>query len=186
MNNFKIVTCLLFVLFAGWIVYSVTSSARPVPQVLDLGNAFEGNLQLPADKIQSAFSTARTHMLQVNSVGTKLHIAGSFAAWVTFAATAFITLVVGFFGRAPQTDGATQTNTDGLPARTVRLIGLLAAIAAVTTAFSNMAISKSQDYFTRADSIRELIVHDRAQILDAKDADQAQAVLDDLVLKSAR
>jgi hypothetical protein len=186
MNSFKIVAGLLFVLFAGWIVYDASSPTRLVPQVLDLGNAFEGNLQLPTDRIQAAFSTARSHMLQVNSTGTKLHFAGSFAAWVTFAATALITLIVGFFGKAPQTDADGPANTAGLPARTVRLIGLLAAIAAVTTAFGNMAIAKSQDYFARADSIRELIVHDRAQVLDAKDADQAQAVLDDLLLKSSR
>jgi hypothetical protein len=188
MNGFKITACLLFALFAGWIVHTLAwpSPTHLVPQVLDLGNAFEGNLQLPADKIQAAFSTARDHMLQVNSIGTKLRMVGNIAAWVTFAATSLITLIVGFFGKAPQGNAATPVNTGGLPARTVRIIGLLASIAAVTTAFGSLSISKSQDYFTRADSIRDLIVHDRAQVLDAKDADQAQAVLDDLLLKSVR
>src|SRR4029077_17380619 len=116
--------------------------------------------------------TARDRMLKVNSVGTKLHTAGDVAGWVTFAATALITLIVGFFGRAQQSNGVPAA-TEGLPARTVRLIGLLASIAAVTTAFSSIAIAKSQDYFTHADSVRDLIVHDRAQILDAKTADEA-------------
>lgn len=188
MNGFKIIACLLCVLLAGWIVYTFTTKSlvHPEPQVLDLGNAFEGNLQLPAEKIQEVFSTARNRMLHVNSVGTNLHIAGEIAAWVTFAATAFITLIVGFFGRAPQANNTAPANTEGLPARTVRFIGLLASIAAVTTAFSSLAIAKSQDYFTRADSIRDLIVHDRAQVIDAKDSNQAQAVLDDLILKSTR
>jgi hypothetical protein len=188
MNAFKIVGCLLFILLAAWIVYSALpgSAVHPAPQVLGLGNAFEGNLQLPAEKIQTAFSSARDRMLQVNQVGARLHMAGNITAWLTFAATACITLIVGFFGRAPQPNVAAPVNTEGLPARTVRLIGLLASIAAVMTASSSMSLAKAQDYFAHADSIRELIVHDRAQVISAKDADEAQAVLDDLLLKSAR
>ncbi len=188
MYAFKIVACLLFILLAAWIIYAVLpgSAVHPAPQVLGLGNAFEGNLQLPADKIQTAFSSARDRMLLVNQVGARLHMAGNITAWLTFAATACITLIVGFFGRAPQPDAAAPVHTEGLPVRTVRLIGLLASIAAVTTAFSSMSLSKAQDYFARADSIRELIVHDRAQVISAKDPDEAQAVLDDLELKSAR
>lgn len=188
MNAFKVIGSLLFLVLIGWIVYVSTGgwSSHSAPQVLNLGNAFEGNLQLPAATIQAAFTTARERMLHVNSVGTTLHLAGGIAAWLTFAATASITLIVGFFGRAPQANPSAPVNTEGLPARTVRLIGLIASIAAVTTAFSSLAIAKSQDYFTKADTIRDLIVHDRAQVLDAKTADEAQAVLDDLSLKSAR
>lgn len=187
MNAFKVVSGILFLLLCGWIVYSFTSASmhHRTPQVLDLGSAFEGNLQLPTEKVQAAFAAARDRMLHVNSVGSHLHLAGEIAAWLTFAATSFITLVVGYFGRIPQSNPA-QPNTEGLPARTVRLIGLLASIAAVMTAFSSLALAKSQDYFTRADAIRDMIVHDRAQVLDAKDADQAQAVLDDLANKINR
>ena len=112
-------------------------------------------------------------------------MAGDIAAWLTFTATSFITVIVGYFGRAPK-NNQPQLHTEGLSARTVRLIGMLASIAAVMTAFSSLAIAKSQDYFNRADAIRDMIVHDRAQVLDAKDADQAQAVLDDLANKIAR
>jgi hypothetical protein len=187
MNAFKAVSGVLLVLLCGWIFYSLASPSmqHPTPQVLDLGSAFEGNLQLPADKIQAAFAAGRDRMLHVNSAGSDLHLAGDIAAWLTFAATSFITLIIGYFGRAPQSNQA-QPNTEALPARAVRLIGLLASIAAVMTAFSSLAIAKSQDYFNRADAIRDMIVHDRAQVLDAKDADQAQAVLDDLANKIAR
>jgi hypothetical protein len=44
----------------------------------------------------------------------------------------------------------------------------------------------ARDYFTHADPIRDLIVHDRAQVVDAKTPDDAQAVLGDLALKSTR
>lgn len=187
MNAFKAVSGVLLLLLCGWIIYYFASPSmhHPTPQVLDLGSAFEGNLQLPADKIQAAFAAARDRMLHLNSVGSDLHLAGDIAAWLTFTATSFITLIIGYFGRAPQSSQA-QPDTEGLPARTVRVIGLLASIAAIMTAFSSLATAKAQDYFKSADAIRDMIVHDRAQLLDAKDADQAQAVLDDLANKIAR
>jgi hypothetical protein len=98
----------------------------------------------------------RDWMLQVNSIGSHLHLAGDIAAWLTFGATSFMTLIIGYLGRAHQSNQA-QPNTDGLPARAVRLIGLLASLAAVMTAFSSLAIAKSQDYFNRANAIRVMI-----------------------------
>lgn len=187
MKNFKVVFFVLIVIMVAWICYWVVipSFHHSTPQALELGNGFQGNLQLPAEKIQAAFASARDRMIRVNSTGTELHLAGEIASWVTFEATALITLIVGFFGKSPTTN-TTQQDTGGLPSPAVRLIGFLAAFAAVTTAASNMAIVRSQDYFKHADEIRDLITHDRAQVLDAKDADQAQAVLDDLALKIMR
>jgi hypothetical protein len=187
MNGFRVLFWFLVAVFAAWIVYWGVNPAfhHPAPQALELGNGFQGNLQLPAEKIQAAFNAARDRMMAVNTTGTRFHLAGDITAWTSFLATALITLIVGFFGKTPQAH-TTQQNTDGLPARAVRIIGLLAGIAAVTTAVSSMAIAKSQEYFKHADEIRDLIAHDRAQVLDAKDADQAQAVLDDLGLKIQR
>jgi hypothetical protein len=187
MNVFKVLSLVLMALLVTWIVYWFATPAlhHPLPQVLELGNGFEGNLQLPAEKIQAAFSQARDRMLAVNTNGTRFELAGEIIAWLSFAATAVITLIVGFHGRQPQPDVAV-VNTDGLPARAVRLIGLLAAIAAISTAASSKASSEAQTSFKRADEIRAMIVQDRGQVLDAKDADSAQAVLDDLALKSTR
>ncbi|MER2266110.1 hypothetical protein [Methylobacterium oxalidis] len=177
-------------LVLGLLAWIVTNFVAPVgrppaPDVIGLGSAFEGNLQLPAEKIASAFSAARERMLDINGWGARLRLAGDIASWLSFAATAAITLIVGFHGRAPAASGG-PASTDGLPGRSVRLIGFLAALAAVLTAFGNLSIVKSQDYFKRADEMRDLIVRDRAQVIDAPNADAAQAILDDLALKTTR
>jgi hypothetical protein len=101
MNGFKIVFGLLVMVLIAWIAVWVSTPSfhHSAPQVLELGNGFAGNLQLPAEQIQAAFSTARDRMIQVNSTGTIFHFAGEIAAWVTFAATAIITLIVGFLAR---------------------------------------------------------------------------------------
>jgi hypothetical protein len=187
MATFRIVGLLLFVGLLAWIVAETTFSFghHPSPEVLGLGNAFEGNLQLPSERIRAAFDTARSAMLGVNVTGSRLRTAGDVAGWLSFVATALITLLVGFLGRPVPTAGSAP-NTEGLPLSTARTIGTLAASAAILTAFANLAIAKSQDYFKHADEIRDLIVHARAQVIGASSADDAQAVLDDLELKSAR
>ena len=72
MNIFKAFSGILLLLLCGWIIYSFTSPSmhHATPQVLDLGSAFEGSVQLPADKIQAAFTAARERMIHVNSVGS--------------------------------------------------------------------------------------------------------------------
>jgi len=187
MSQFRIFGVLLIFALIAWIVAAnqLAIGSHPPPKVLGLGNAFEGNLQLPATQITAAFDAARVHMLRVNGIGAWLRVAGDVAAWLSFAATAIITLIVGFFGRAPAAANATS-DTEGLPARSVRFIGILAALAAVLTAFGNLAVAKSQDYFKRSDEVQALIVRSRAQVIDAKTAPDAQAVLDNLALQSNR
>ena len=183
----KVVGALLTVVFVVWLSVAVFAPIghHPAPALLDIGRAFDGNLQLPAATISASFDEARQHMLATNSAGAKLRFAGDAAGWISFAATAAITLIAGFFGRAPAAAGA-PPNTEGLSAKSVRLIGFLAALAAVLTAFSNLAITKSQEYFKQADEIRNQIVSARADVIDAPTVDDARAVLDKLLLDTAR
>jgi hypothetical protein len=184
---FRVLGILLVLCLLGWIfaVSQFAIGVHPPPPVLGIGSSFEGNLQLPQTQITASFEAARNRMLEINGSGTKLRLAGDIAGWLSFAATSIITLIVGFFGRSPAgTNSAAETH--GLPARSVRFIGLLAALAAVLTAFSNLSIAKSQDYFKRSDEVQALIVRSRAQVIDAKSATDAQAVLDNLLLQSNR
>jgi hypothetical protein len=107
MNGFKVVSIVLIALLAGWIVYWFGTPAlrHPTLQVIELGNGFEGNLQLPAETVETAFSQARDHMLAVNKKGTMFELTGEIIEWLSFAATAAITLIVGFHGRQPAAPG---------------------------------------------------------------------------------
>lgn len=187
MLAWRVTGILLLAALVSWFVIEGTMSIgrHPTPEVLGLGSAFEGNLQLPAEKITASLGEARQRMLAVNGTGNYLRLAGNIAGWLSFAATSLITLIVGFHGRPPEPAGS-PTNTEGLPARSIRLIGFLAALAAVLTGASSLSIEKSQDYFKRSDEIRTLLVQSRAQVIDAKSADEAQAVLDNLALVSSR
>jgi hypothetical protein len=187
MSAFRVVGVILVLGLIAWLIGAAVLpiGRHPTPELIGLGSAFEGNLQLPMDKIKAAFEEARQHMLEVNDWGTMLRLAGNLAGWLSFAATAAITLIVGFYGRSIPASGR-PVETEGLSARSVRTIGFLAALAAVLTAFGSLSVAKSQEYFKQADEIRDLVVHARAQVIDAPSADAAQAVLDDLALKSKR
>jgi hypothetical protein len=187
MSDLRVIGLFLAVALIAWIAISMLAPVgyHADPNILGLGSAFEGNLQLSSEKITEVFEEARKQMVEVNSRGSWLRTVGDVAGWLSFAATASITLIAGFYGRAPGANGA-ATDTSGLPARSVRMIAFLAALAAVLTAFGSLAIAKSQDYFKKADEVRDLIVHNRAEIIDAKTPDAAQAILDDLVLQISR
>lgn len=187
MRAFRLVGFFLLILLLAWIASAVffqTGYQKP-PAFLGLGSAFEGSLQLPAEKITAAFEAARSRMLAVNERGTQFRIVGDVAGWLSFAATAAITLIVGFYGR-PVPAAGTAPDTQGLPARSVRLIGVLAALAAILTGFGNLASVKSGDYYKRADAIRDLIVRSRAEVIDARTAEAARAVLDELAVQASR
>jgi hypothetical protein len=187
MRGFRIVGIVLVIGLLAWVLAAAIWQLgyAPPPRVLGIGSAFEGSLQLPAEKITGAFEAARLRMLEANSWGTRFRLGGDIAGWLSFAATAAITLIVGFYGRMPGS-AAGAPNTDGLPGRSVRLIGVLAALAAVLTACGNMASAKSGDYYKKADAMRDLIVRSRAEVIDAKSAEAAQAVLDNLALQTSR
>lgn len=187
MRVFRIFGLLLTAVLVVWIgaVAILQIGYHPTPSFLGLGSAFEGSLQLPAEKITAAFEAARSRMVSVNASGTWFRLTGDIAAWFSFAATAMITLIIGFYGRPAPAAGAAP-DTEGLPARSIRLIGFLAALAAILTGFGNIAVAKSGDYYKRADGIRDLIVRARAEVIDAKSAEVAQAVLDNLALQIER
>ncbi|GAB7551886.1 hypothetical protein NRB_13860 [Novosphingobium sp. 11B] len=184
---FRIIGIILVIALIAWVVAAFVFSfgAHPAPNMLGIGSAFEGNLQLPAEKIAKAFADARAKMLEVNATGSHLKTASAIGAWLSFAATAGITLIIGFLGR-PLPALAGQPDTSGLSIPLTRTIGLLAAAAAVLTAFGSLAATKAEEHFKHADELRTTIVQSRKAVLDAKTADEAQAVLDDLALKMGR
>jgi hypothetical protein len=187
MRYLRITGIVLSLILFVWVVVGLSSPVgyHPEPRLLGWDGAFEGDLQLPADKIKKVFDDARKHMIDVNSTGSLLRLIGDLSSWLSFGATAFITLIAGFFGRTPVANGV-PADTSGLPARSVRIIAFLAALAAVFTAFGSLATAKSLDYFKRADDARDLIVQSRAEIMDATTSDAAQTILDDLIVKLIR
>lgn len=172
--------------FIAWLSFSLSKypTGRPAPKLLGASAGFEGSAPLPNSEVQPHFDHARTKMLEVNSQGKTLSTAGLIASWASFLATALVTLILGYFGRrAPAANEPAELS--GLPARTGRMIGVLAALAAVLTAGGALAGNQARDDYDKASKAAELI---NATTTDLKSAtpDEARAALDKLDLEIGR
>ncbi|MBY5416420.1 hypothetical protein [Rhizobium leguminosarum] len=182
MQTFRIIGLLLCAVLAGWIAWSLVTSPTPQPPLIaDLGNAFEGNSQLSKEDIDASLSHAKSRMSDLNSTGRSLRLAGEIAGWISFACTAAITLVLGYFGRAPAAANTPiPSDGNGLPNRIARAIGVLAASAAILTAAGSMAKNSGQDKFDRSNTAAQIIREAQRAVGDAGTAREARDALDEM------
>jgi hypothetical protein len=186
MKPFRVVGWCLLLGFVAWLAFSLSKYplGKAAPKLLGASTGFEGSAPLPDSEIKPHFERARARMLEVNSHGRALSIADSIASWASFLATASVTLILGYFGRrAPAANESADVS--GLPARTGRLIGVLAALAAVLTAGGALAGNQARDDYEKASKAADLINATRAD-LKGTTPDEARAVLDKLDLEIGR
>jgi hypothetical protein len=184
MRGFRVLSGFLFLALIVWCALAVTGGIgwRPSPEVLGLGNAFEGTDQLPKTTILAAIDAARGRMLALNAQGRWFSLAGEICLWLSFACTAGVTLIAGWFGRSAPAGGASP-DTGGLPVSATRAVGLLAGLAAVLTAGGSLAANHSHDRYDGATKAQAIINQSTKDIQGAPDAATAQAVLDNLAVK---
>jgi hypothetical protein len=187
MNWFKITSWLLLLLFVAWLGFSLShySMLRPAPNVVQPSSGFEGSSLLPASEIQPHIDRARSRMLAVNGHGQVFSLADNIASWLSFLATATVTLILGYFGRRAPADG-TGADLSGLPLRSVRCIGVLAALAAVLTAAGALAKNQARDDYQKADAARNYINAAVSDLAGAKSEREARDALDQLDLQIGR
>ena len=187
MNGFKILGWFLLLLFVGWIGFSFAHYPilRPVPNVVQPSNGFEGGNLLPATEIQPHIDHARSKMLAVNARGQVFAVTDNAASWLSFLCTAVVTLIMGYYGRRAPADGA-AADVSGLPLRLARAIGLLAALAAVLTATGALAKNEARDDYRKADSARTYINAAISDLASAKSEREARDALDQLDLQIGR
>jgi hypothetical protein len=187
MKGFKITSVFLLVLFLGWLGFSLAhySILRPAPSIVQPSSGFEGNPLLPASEIQPHIEHARSKMLAVNGHGQAFSLADNVASWLGFLCTATVTLILGYFGRRAPADGA-GADLSGLPLRMARVMGVLAALAAVLTAAGALAKNQARDDYQKADSARNYINAAVSDLSAAKSEREARDALDQLDLQIGR
>ena len=187
MNGFKITSLFLLVLFLAWLGFSVAhySILRPAPSIVQSSNGFEGSSLLPASEIEPHIEHARSKMLAVNAHGQTFSLADNLASWLSFLSTAMVTLILGYFGRRVPADGA-GADLSGLPLKMARVIGVLAALAAVLTAAGALAKNQARDDYQKADAARNYINATVSDLAGAKSEREARDALDQLDLQIGR
>ena len=123
-------------------------------------------------------------MRRAHSIGQIFAIVDDVLAWLSFLATSVIALTLAAYGHAPAFNGIQNTRT--LPPTLRRLSPILAALAAVFTAASNMTNAQSREWYDKADDTYQAIVVARQELTIAETADEQQDVLDALAIASRR
>lgn len=180
----KALGAILVGLLLVWIAISLYfyPPRRSAPKTLTLGSGFEGSVQLPASQIQVHLDQARAKMIRINTHGQYLGIAANLCAWLAFACTAFVTLIAGYFGQ----QASPAKPIEGLPRKQTRIVGTVAALAAVLTAGGAMAQNQGRDDYDKADKARALINQAIVDVTGAKNEREAQDALSQLDLQIGR
>ena len=175
---------LLLIVLAGWIgltLFGTFGERRVAPRVLPVGSAFEGNVQLPREEIDRQFTAAANRMNTKYERSETYRTWSEVIDWASFLCTALITLLAGYFGIQAQS-GSSQPDvkaiTAGRSAGFARTVGLLAALAAVSTGAGARVKTYSEESYKKATEMRDSLTGLRKNVLEAKDADSARAVLD--------
>jgi hypothetical protein len=187
-NAFRILGVVLLFSEIIWLILSVLqypASIHATPEVLALGNLFDGNFQLPADKIEAAFALCKNHMESINAVGNNLHLVSSIAMWLNFVSSSSITLILGYSGRLNLGDFKSE-DTVNLSKKTLKWVGMLAATAAIMTALSNLSEVESKKCFARADQLQKLYTQSRSDISDTESVTKAEDTINKLRLEASR
>lgn len=181
MKLFRVIGVLLVVLFFGGIAYlGVQPLERSVPPVAGPGVGFGGNLKIPQADVDNAMTYAQSRANDLNQRGRTFATWGSLGTWGSFACTSAITLILGFFGRSPATAGQAP-DTTGLATRWARIVGLLAAAAAVLTAAGSLVKDHGQTLYASSDKAVALVRTARADLeADGTTATEQSDVLAEL------
>lgn len=181
---FRVLGFLLLGTLVVWIALETPGLTRTAPTALGLGSAFDSSTQIPKDRIDNTFQSANDRLAARNRSGNRLHTAGTIAGWLSFLCTSIITLVAGYQGVIVDTTKLDRTKLADLvkshTTRFGRLVGLMAASAALCTALAARCNTDAEHAYRSADDLQKLMNTTRRTLLSATSVEDAQSALDDL------
>jgi hypothetical protein len=160
-------------------VYGPWPETREGVRVPPIGLGFEGSLQIPEAELRAEIGYATERAMELNSKGRSFINLGSTLSWISFFCTSAITLVLGFFGRAPAVAGQ-PPETTGLGRVPTRVVGLLAAAAAVLTAAGSLVKDEGQIRYVASDRAVAVIEMARDDLTKSETATEQRDVLREL------
>ncbi|SRR6266446_6688788 len=178
----QVIGILLLCLLLVWIGLQFTIWREQllfeIPHVSQFGLAFSGNEELPINTINAAIKRGEEAMQNRYMASRNYNIAFCVSDWISFGATAVITLLAGYFGHAPDSlKGQTSHLIKGRSRKFAGLIGTLAAIASINTALSGRLQTASATARRDGETISTSISQFCRDVKNAGTQDEASQVL---------
>lgn len=149
------------------------------------GHGFDGDAKLPREKIQSALQEARDSMKSRVKTSQVLGVVQMALQWTGFCLGAIVTVIAGYHWHS-DVKGLTLADLKkafGRKARSLRFVGVVSALATVLTVAAAKVGEASASFYDRAKETQARLNTAVADLQKAKNAEEAQAVLDDLSVR---
>ena len=185
-----------------WIALSFrTREVVLLPEPLPLGNAFEGNEQVPIEEFKSKYQSGIDQLNNRKASAIRYKKIHNAFDWLGFGLTSVLTLLLGYFGKvtANPNDSIAATgevlkeraaedatkkrkrkNKPGFFKLTIIHLGILAALASVSIALSNRLQAQVEQNVSSAMELNSALSKARAGWFNAKTPEDAQQVLSQL------
>jgi hypothetical protein len=170
----------LFLIAAGAILVSTTvqyGAGREPRTILGLPNGFQGTLAVPKQEVAALFAKAKYKISTLNQAGNRWRWAAFGFDWMAFLLAAVIGAIAAFYGRLQEEGRTLQEQLDFIRRRNRRhatLIGVFAAVMAVSSSIGNRCGSVATASYQRADEVASAARNTRTT-LDANMLSEAQA-----------
>jgi hypothetical protein len=153
----KVMSLSLLLLLAVWISVTIRKGVWTNPtlhvdriQVIGFGTASV----VSQAEVEAAIERAILEMDRRYAASNKLKLISYCSAWGSCLATAVITLICGYFGRPPADQNAMKELVER-SVKLTRVLGLLAALAAILTVLSSRLDHDSEDRYRSATTLKQ-------------------------------
>jgi hypothetical protein len=181
MNIAKILFFGLLLFGLVWIAYSNTFElSAGLPDIIKFDPGFDGKLALPPQEINDALDRGLAIVRGTIAQSSEFKFWSKAAAWLAFAASGAVTLLMGWFAQPEAAKGGGKGG--GIAKRTARTAAFMAAIASVSAAGSALAGDEAAGLRLHASEQHKLIIEARPALAAAKTSAEAKSILQDLEL----
>jgi hypothetical protein len=192
----------LLLMLLIWIALSLrTRDVVLLPEPLPLGNAFEGNEQIPIEEFKSQYQSGIDQLNSHKASAIRYKKIHNVLDWLGFGLTSVLTLLVGYLGKVtPNPNDSIALTGEVLKERsaenaskkrkrksksgffklTITYLGVLAALASISIALSNRLQAQVEKNVSGAMELNSALSKARAGWFNAKTPEDAQQVLSQL------
>lgn len=195
MRVFTVIAVLLALVLVGWIAIALLYDAHARPELLGVGAGFTSVGNVSEAEITKTVNELVACWKKEVDLADAWHLAGEIAAWISFALTAIITMMMGAYGqpiagaeptaeeRAALIEQLQKGETPASRrrgARLVVLVGLVAAAASVLTATSSRLEAKSLVHEKAVTKIHSVLEQGRQTLRSNPTEAEAHRALDSM------
>ena len=181
MKWFISVGIILLIILTYLIVSTTTTNSwnRPTPKIFDKTIGFSGGTG--NDLLKAEIKSGKEAMNKLNDKGNLLSFLSDITIWCSFTITSIITIIIGYYKKSFDGQNIPELidKTKKLN-KTMKVLGVLAALATVTTGLGDKFSNSATEAYERCDVIHQQIKNARDAVALADDENEKSEIIEEL------